>query len=143
MARLRNYLTLTRSRSSEQTPAANFMDISIDDELNSVARSRRHCFPKPASNKSQRRQSQSRPRGISWLDVQDWVPPHSFEIEEDHACQHCNMHIQPAPSLMWHERLCALNSGVFPENCNLCGRTYYSMTHARNHCLYGCSPSIE
>ncbi|KAJ2422160.1 hypothetical protein GGF47_003709, partial [Coemansia sp. RSA 2524] len=105
MARLRNYLTLTRSRSSEQTPAANFMDISIDDELNSVARSRRHCFPKPASNKSQRRQSQSRPRGISWLDVQDWVPPHSFEIEEDHACQHCNMHIQPAPSLMWHERL--------------------------------------
>ncbi|PIA14069.1 hypothetical protein COEREDRAFT_83019 [Coemansia reversa NRRL 1564] len=143
MARLKEYLCCKKD-SEQPLPAANFLDISIDDVVNtrqrvsgfdwllSGQRTRANLFVR---QRQQREQRQS--RGISWLDT-EWNI-HDVMEESSNKCRHCNMRVSPMPSRMWHERVCELNTFV-PAQCELCGREFYSVSHARNHIFYGCTP---
>ncbi|KAJ2781095.1 hypothetical protein H4R18_003090 [Coemansia javaensis] len=165
MARLGGYLSLGAPRKRRQQaeaalPAANFLDLSLSSELGKRYRAL-GCLLPPRREQQQQQQPRQRgavlvrrgqsrtalrrDRGISWLDAQSWyVHDGSAELGEDERptqCRHCNMRVAPEPSLMWHERMCAVAAGAAPAACELCGRRFTSLTHARNHCLYGCPPT--
>ncbi|KAJ1832429.1 hypothetical protein IWW55_001837 [Coemansia sp. RSA 2706] len=130
-----------RPRHTAEVPA-NFIDLGGDEHpqrAGCLAPARER--PLPAARRRPAAQQPQRPRGISWLDVaHDWEPP-GLDAAPDMWCQHCNMRVAPVASLRWHQRLCALSAGAVPHACELCGRPYHSLAHARNHCLYGCTPS--
>ncbi|KAJ2710338.1 hypothetical protein H4R19_003793 [Coemansia spiralis] len=145
MARLKACFGFGGSNSSEAAFADNFIDMSVSQELG-----RRWCWPRPraaAAATSAAAAAVRRDRGISWLDMQDWVPPD--DADDGHSsssgsaqCRHCQMRVVPEPSLRWHQRLCAVRADAVPEHCELCFRRFRSAAQASNHYLYGCSPQL-
>ncbi|KAJ2375932.1 hypothetical protein IW150_002271 [Coemansia sp. RSA 2607] len=142
--------TIQRTRQTVRH-SANFLDLDFDDHNEAgIARylDHTHCLPPLRNSEGRRSLPQSRPvssempgwGGISWKDFQTNDDDKDLDEKSD-QCLHCNMRVVPAASRMWHQRMCQLNSGPMPACCELCGRAFGSVQHARNHYLYGCTPT--
>ncbi|KAI9501420.1 hypothetical protein GGI25_004488 [Coemansia spiralis] len=141
------------SNTSPSLPAANFIDLSMDEIDNQSLH--RRCLPSMNLQDKIGRMINNllvevdmpKQKGISWLDVHEWhASGGASDLEQRLAanrsttCRYCNMHVTPAASRAWHERMCSLSTGNVPVVCELCQRPFLSLAHARNHYLYGCTP---